>query len=509
MKQHTPATTCEKYHSLTSYSRDGMSGHYLDWKNQPSVYKTYPELTAIPLPREISLPETALSSLLNTTAPRTNTPLSGICIEDLSLLFLLTYSITAKTRHGVHDFFHRNVASAGALYPTELYVAIQGVSGLGDGLYHFSIADHGLSMLREGNLYGTAPGMMHEDGASPTMTFFLSAIFFRSSWKYRDRSYRYHLLDTGHVLENLTLALKNLKYPYRCSFDFDDTHMNRFLGLDDGMEACLAVCTVPGGPGGAVKEVKPEVSELQESIRKRSRVAKNEIQYPAVLEIHSSGNRIVTAENHGTNGPCRQMGITPENWTEITKTESPHEQHSYGETILKRRSKRNFVRKGMDVDRLMALADGICSRVQERSKYSTRDHSTICSGFLCENINGMAAGIYLINPETRCFGTVREGFFIEEMATVCLNQAWLANAAVHFLFFADLKVLENNWGARGYRYAMAQAGRMGERLYLTATAMGLGCCGIGAFYDGDAAKLIGLNAETRLLYLVGIGPVKS
>jgi hypothetical protein len=26
------------------------------------------------------------------------------------------------------------------------------------------------------------------------LTFFLSAIFFRSAWKYRDRSYRYHLL---------------------------------------------------------------------------------------------------------------------------------------------------------------------------------------------------------------------------------------------------------------------------------------------------------------------------
>lgn len=203
------------------------------------------------------------------------------------------------------------------------------------------------------------------------------------------------------------------------------------------------------------------------------------------------------------------MGITPENWAEIAKAESRQELYSYGETILKRRSKRNFVRKGMDANHLMALADAICSRDRERSKSSMRDHSTICSGFLCGNINGIEAGIYLIDPEEGTFGNVRKGFFLEEMAAVCLNQAWLANAAVHFLFLADLKVLENNWGARGYRYGMAQAGRMGERLYLTATAMGLGCCGIGAFYDEDAAEIIGLNAESRLLYLVGIGPVKS
>ena len=130
-----------------------MSGHYLDWENQPSVYKTYPELAHILLPREVSLPKTKLSSLIH-AAPRTDTPLPRVCLEDLSLILLLTCSITAKTRHGLNDFFYRNVASAGALYPTELYVAIRDVSGLNDGLYHFSVSDHGLSMLRKGNMAG-------------------------------------------------------------------------------------------------------------------------------------------------------------------------------------------------------------------------------------------------------------------------------------------------------------------------------------------------------------------
>jgi nitroreductase len=55
---------------------------------------------------------------------------------------------------------------------------------------------------------------------------------------------------------------------------------------------------------------------------------------------------------------------------------------------------------------------------------------------------------------------------------------------------------------------MLAAGRMGERLYLLATAMGLGCCGIGAFYDQEAAHLLGLNSHSRLLYLVGVGKIK-
>ena len=95
------------------------------------------------------------------------------------------------------------------------------------------------------------------------------------------------------------------------------------------------------------------------------------------------------------------------------------------------------------------------------------------------------------------------------MAHICLDQAWLANAAAHFLFMTNTKVLDDTWGPRGYRYAMMEAGRLGEGLYLASTAMDLGCCGIGAFYDREAADLLGLNDDSALLYLVAVGPYKG
>ena len=64
------------------------------------------------------------------------------------------------------------------------------------------------------------------------------------------------------------------------------------------------------------------------------------------------------------------------------------------------------------------------------------------------------------------------------------------------------------WGARGYRYAMLTAGRLGQSIYLGATALGLGSCGIGALYDGEARDILGLNQKSCLLYLVAAGPVK-
>jgi SagB-type dehydrogenase family enzyme len=121
----------------------------------------------------------------------------------------------------------------------------------------------------------------------------------------------------------------------------------------------------------------------------------------------------------------------------------------------------------------------------------------------------MEPGFYLLDTTKASLGLVTSGDFMESMAHICLDQQWLANAATHFLFITNLELMDRTWGARGYRYAMLAAGRMGQRLYLAATAMGMGCCGIGALYDGEAAEQLGLNEASRLLYLVAVGPIKS
>jgi nitroreductase len=43
---------------------------------------------------------------------------------------------------------------------------------------------------------------------------------------------------------------------------------------------------------------------------------------------------------------------------------------------------------------------------------------------------------------------------------------------------------------------------------MAAQELGLGCCGIGAMYDKEAAALLGLNHGSVLLYAISAGPVK-
>jgi len=484
-----------QFHDFTSYRRDRMGGHFLDWQNQPSVYKTYPNTEIVQLPKDTQFPEKFLSNLLKEPGPDKGPP--RLDIEDVSRILLLTYSLTAKTLQGGTAFYYRSVASAGALYPAEIYVATTAVNGLDDGLYHFNISSHGLTTLRKGDLTANDP--------TPSLTFFLSAIFFRSAWKYRDRSYRYHLLDTGHLIENLILSLKALHLPAFLSYDFDDTEINHFLGVDETKEVCLALCSVTG-KGSLLEKEMGELPSLPPVIRSASRVALKETDYPAIREIHGAGCKI--AANAGKEGVCN-LGVTPDKWTRISHPQRWPEITNYAGAIFERRSRRNFVKDAIPKDYVSALLECVITPDSRGPKSRSSRGHTICTGLLMERCEGFQSGFYMTEMNADSVGLVAAGSFMDKMAHICLDQTWLANSAIHFLFLANLHAMDRVWGPRGYRYAMMTAGRMGERLYLAATALGLGCCGIGAFYDLEGTTLLDLDRESRLLYLVAVGPVKT
>lgn len=496
-----------RYHGTTSYRRDRMGGYSLDWAGQPETSKFYPQADPLPLPREVDLPEIPLSRLIR--SPLSSSPPKRMTAADLARIFTLTYSLTAKTRHPGGDFYYRTAASAGALYPTEIYVALNKVEGLEDGLYHFSIARQGLARLRTGDclsyLRRVTPGT---SDSPPAVTFFFTAIFFRSAWKYRDRAYRYHLLDSGHVLEHLLLALPALDFPADLSFDFADHELNRFLGIDDQREAALAVVQVPGPPDAVSSGPESPREELEPSFQQPSRVSDREVDYPLIREIHQAGLEVREGPGLGLD-MVRHIGPFPNAWASLSYPAAWPEKTNLAQAIVTRRSRRNFVTTPLPRDLLPPLLESLCRPEEHAAGNCQSPPELLALGCLVGRAEGVEPGFYLVDTIQRQWGMVAGGMLTRPMARICLDQEWLTQAALHFLFIAHIGKLEERWGPRGYRYALMTAGRLGERLYLTANALGLGCCGIGAFYDQEAADLLGLNPDSRMLYLVAVGPVKS
>jgi SagB-type dehydrogenase family enzyme len=495
------------YHQLVSYDRGKMTGHYLDWEHQPLVYKHYPGIEPLLLPQDVSLPQTRLSSLLK--HPEIASASAEMDLGSLSKIFRLTYSLTAKARHPGGDFHYRSVASAGALYPVEIYVSTAGLAQLQDGLYHFSIARHGLSLLRPGRFLLSAKREGEDlDTTPPVLTFFITAIFFRSAWKYRDRSYRYHLLDAGHLLENLVLALKALGFSNVLTLDFDDDSINRLLGVDQQREVCLAICRAPGTKP-CDGEALGEIIDLGDAVRNASRVCDRETDYPALRDIHRAGVPVV---QHPESAPpmVSLLGPVMQEWRRLDGVDPWPETLSYVEAVIGRRSRRNFVKRPISKGCLSALLDGLCAgRLGNPEEGTDSPHPSTAIGLLVGNAEGWDAGFYLLDPASCSYALINHGFFLDRMAHICLDQMWTAHAAIHIVFLSNLQAVDRIWGPRGYRHAMITAGQMGERLYLMAESMGMGCCGIGAFYDTEAAALLGLNPASRLLYLAAVGPIAS
>ncbi|MBI5582806.1 MAG: SagB/ThcOx family dehydrogenase [Deltaproteobacteria bacterium] len=496
-----------QYHQKTSYFRLRMDGQALDWPAQPNVYKTYPGPEPVRLSREPRLPEKSLADLLQ-QEPEAN-PQSKITADDLSALFRLTYSLTAKARHPGGDFFYRSAASAGALYPTEIYAALTGIDGLEDGLYHFSIAHHGLIRIRSGAgppFWGT--DRSEPSAVGPGLVFFLTAIFFRSSWKYRDRAFRYHLLDTGHVLEHLVLALKALSLPYRLTFDFEDRGIGRLLGLDEKQEVPLALCLVNTPEVLSDFTAVPGLEPLSPAFQQAGRVSGREVDYPLIREAYQAGG---APKREGPAGfdLARRLGPEPSSWVRLSDPVQAKEKTTLAQAIFSRRSRRNYVAVSLPRESWQALWAALAWSEEQEQPLGVQPHQVLSIGCLADRVEGIPPGFYLLEWRSKSIGLGASGSFTRPMAGVCLDQAWLAQAPVHFCFLTNLRLLDDQWGPRGYRYALMQAGRLGERLYLTATTLGLGCCGIGAFYDQEAADLLGLNHDSRLLYLVAVGPVKS
>ena len=128
--------------------------------------------------------------------------------------------------------YYRSVPSAGALYPTELYICSHAVNGLDSGVYYYDIYGFSLKQLRSDIIEPfTAADQKEYLHGEVVATILLSGIFFRSSWKYRTRAFRYVSLDTGHLLENIGLALNLYALPHTITYAFDDERLNHLIGV--------------------------------------------------------------------------------------------------------------------------------------------------------------------------------------------------------------------------------------------------------------------------------------
>ncbi len=491
----------QSYHWATAYDPLEMKGHRLDWANQPSVYKHVEGLPSVTLPDIRAV--TGAEGSLNDKPSRDVRSITEPSLVDLARMLRYGYGITARRSYPTGVYEYRSVPSAGALYPCELYAACHGVDGLSDGLYHYEVSSGKMVRLRSG-VYTLPPGSSESWTAiRPVTTFYVTAIFYRSVWKYRDRAYRYHLLDSGHLVESLVLVIRALGYQPVVSYDFDDEPTNALLGVDPSREACLAVIAVKGRIPQTSMDRPIRFDPIPEAIR-ACRMSASEDIPESIRVFHTASSHRHRSENEGRLQPIWDIFDDAERSIPIrAMDESPR--LSWEQSVWFRRSSRNFIRKPISEQMVSHVIRSLATFPED----SCWPHRFVFCSVLSAACEGIQNGQYGFDPERLRLIPIQQGTMTEQMADIALQQRWLSQAGMHITFVSSLQELHAIWGPRGYRYAMLSAGRLAHRVYIAATAVGLGCCGIGAFFDWRAAAFLQLPPQCALLYFVGVGPIRG
>jgi SagB-type dehydrogenase family enzyme len=87
----------------------------------------------------------------------------------------------------------------------------------------------------------------------------------------------------------------------------------------------------------------------------------------------------------------------------------------------------------------------------------------------------------------------------------CLKQDAVSAAPAVIIVAANYGKIRRRYKGRGERYAILEAGHVGQNIHLQAQQLGLGCVMIGAFKNGRVKEVLGIEEDP--LYVIPVGRV--
>ncbi len=404
-------------------------GRGLDWDSQPRREKIYPD----------SFPSRPLRD-----------------VPALDPLLALACGPSARKIYPSGEQILRVVPSAGALYPCELYFQARSVAGLADGIYHVEPLRGRIRLLHRLRTGQGLEGYLDDPVPIRGLVFLVSAVYYRSSWKYGPRAVRYCLLDGGHLLGALEAAAEVTGRSLSVLTRFGRDRLGQAFGFRN-REYPLALAVMGTRLAGRIEPPEMALPFVDGSGAFQAE--------PLIEECFGAIGR---GEGCGEGRPGFRYGAGPERLTDA---------------ILRRRSIRAF--QGMSMD-----GNGLDEMVRcARAPLPMDQEVSMDLFWAAHRVRDRSPGLY------RGGQIIREGDCTELCRYLCLEQPLGGESGVTFFLVST---------TGDYLALMLAAGWIGHRLYLAATLAGLGCSGIGAFYDRETLAFLE-SKEAMVLYALAAG----
>jgi SagB-type dehydrogenase family enzyme len=515
------------YHNSSkhTYASVRTSPHKLDWPNRPSPFRVFDNHPKVDLPRELLSADAPAVSVLSEG-------LSGLPegakhpphdLTTLASWLHLANGITGEHRVGKQTVHLRSCPSTSALFPFEIYVAAFAIAGLEPGLYHYSVKECALRKLRDG---GVALAQIKK--GRPDLDFLktvpavllVSTVFCRSTWRFRQRGYRYALIDAGHLVQNLVTAANGLGIQTTTRLTMNHRNARELIGVAAHApfgEAESVQAMVVWAETATQPMTMPEKSPLPKRGERlqpipRPALAPSATAYGTVVAVHHDCVAPGVAVREIRPPLTESNPFDPE----LTAEELPAPgAHTGGpplaQVMTTRRSAADFVREPINLDALWTINRLAFRGGSHFPVFPSGPHVGLLRPMWIVNaVDGMQPGLWCFDAACDRWMLHRAGEFRLESRYLCLEQPICGHAAAACFMLADLKTLMDCGGPDTYRLAHLEAGVVGQRMFLAAAALGVGCAGIGPFYDDETiAFLEPKQPGWEAIYSVVLGVAKS
>jgi SagB-type dehydrogenase family enzyme len=511
-----------KYHEATKhhYDRYARSAGYMDWQNQPNPFRSYVGAPALPLPLLNNDPAAAHRDLYE----RKNNPPQPVTIETLAGFLELSLGLSAWKAAAGSRWSLRINPSSGNLHPTEAHLILPPLgSNQSGGVYHYNAFGHLLEKRTEVPA-GLWQRMMSHFGAGGFLIG-ISSIFWRESWKYGERAFRYCNHDAGHALACISFSANLFGWKVTCLNSLSDKAIDAIQGFDKVRfrkleeEHADFLCLVHPPVSFHIPRDLPDqiISEFADLVfvGEPDPLSKTGVNWEIIYQTARQTRKPATAE----------IKVKLEN----RKLPADEPARLSGAQIIRnRRSATDFDRKG-SITRSQFL--NMLDKTRPRIDCAPFDAELIEASthllLFVHNVAGIAAGLYffcrrdndldeikrlsrpdfLWEPVETDFSLylLERGNYRQQAMMVSCHQDIAGSSAFSLGMIAKFKDIVTAAPYR-YRHLFWETGMIGQVLYLEAEACGVRGTGIGCFFDDAVHEIMGFSDnQYQSLYHFTVG----
>lgn len=529
------------YHDRTKHhlERYARSLGFLDWANQPDPFRHFAGSERVALEQSELHPTPTYDSLF------AGAPISAEKLDrrSISRLFLHCLALSAwKQSSPSNQWSLRINPSSGALHPTEGYLICGAVPELIDspGIFHYSPLRHELE--RRCSLTAEEWQSLAQQLPPGSVLMALSSIYWRESWKYGERAFRYCNHDVGHAIGTIAFAARTLGWEARLIPRVTVDDLNHLLGthLQSGPEAEHPDCLLALFPAAeTVAEAKTRREQLlgfqfpsslrtalqQKDWRGEPNVLSDQHhEWPIIDEVAAV---IRAAED------IELLAITETDADQSAPSRGDADRNLSAEQIIRQR------RSAVDMDGETFVSRDDFFRILQRTVPSPNHFPfnvwpsapRVSLALFVHRVRDLDAGLYVLVRSPAHEASLRSAFrsdfewtrpegcpddlplFLLKTAdtrsaarTISCHQDIASDGVFAVGMLAEFDAALAQHGPSFYPRLFWETGLIGQVLYLEAEAAGVRGTGIGCFFDDALHQVLGIaDHQWQSLYHFTIG----